>query len=185
MNHLQWDWEQGCSKVQPNAYIKDASSHWWDGYNGEEVVIIDDLDKYHVKLGYYLKVWGDHYPFPAQIKGGQMMARPKKIIITSNYHPREIWTDSQTVEPIARRFKIIERNADGYREPPAPETFNFVFPPSPEEVSENQRRLSRESSLAHLPDRPPSTEDVPELEEIPAEDYNMMAAWDIFLNQSQ
>ena len=136
-------------------------------------------------MGYYLKVWGDHYPFPAQIKGGQMMARPKKIIITSNYHPREIWTDAQTVEPITRRFKVIERTHDGDRPPPLPETFNFVFPPSPEEVSRNQHRLSRESSLAHLPDRPPNEEDVPPLEEISPGDYDLACAWDIYLNQSQ
>jgi len=93
----------------PDAYIKDASTQWWDGYNGEEVVIIDDLDKYHVKMGYYLKIWADHYAFPAQIKGGQMMARPKKIIVTSNYKPEDIWQDDQTVDPIKRRFKMIHR----------------------------------------------------------------------------
>jgi len=91
----------------PDAYIKDASTQWWDGYNGEAVVIIDDFDKYHVKMGYYLKIWSDHYAFPAQIKGGQMMARPQKIIITSNYAPGDIWDDRQTVEPIERRFKVI------------------------------------------------------------------------------
>jgi hypothetical protein len=96
--------------LHPNAYIKDASTQWWDGYNGEDVVIIDDLDKYHVKMGYYLKVWADHYAFPAQIKGGQMMARPKKIIVTSNYHPSEIWQDSTTVDPIKRRFTMIHRD---------------------------------------------------------------------------
>lgn len=91
----------------PDAYIKDASTQWWDGYNGEDVVIIDDFDKYHVKMGYYLKIWSDHYAFPAQIKGGQMMARPKKLIITSNYSPSDIWDDPQTVDPILRRFKLV------------------------------------------------------------------------------
>lgn len=93
----------------PDAYIKDASSHWWDGYNGEEVVIIEDLDKYHVKQGYYLKIWADHYSFPAQIKGGQMMIRPRKIIVTSNYHPRDIWQDDTTVGPLERRFTLVHK----------------------------------------------------------------------------
>lgn len=137
--------------LYPGAYIKDASSHWWDGYNGEEVVIIDDLDKYHVKMGYYLKVWADHYSFPAQIKGGQMMARPKKIIITSNYHPNEIWTDDQTVQPILRRFKLVHKTVfhpfqvnepdDNFPMNEDPSLWNtiheiengtgFVLPPSP------------------------------------------------------
>jgi len=103
----------------PDAYIKDASTQWWDGYNGEDVVIIDDLDKYHVKMGYYLKVWADHYAFPAQIKGGQMMARPKKIIVTSNYHPSEIWQDATTVDPIKRRFKLVHQSLP-FNLPPLP-----------------------------------------------------------------
>jgi len=103
----------------PDAYIKDASTQWWDGYNGEEVVIIEDFDKYHVKMGYYLKIWADHYSFPAQIKGGQMMVRPLKIIVTSNYSPSEIWQDAQTVGPIERRFKLIFKDAP----------IDFNFPP--------------------------------------------------------
>jgi len=108
----------------PDAYIKDASTHWWDGYNGEDVVIIEDLDKYHVKMGYYLKIWGDHYSFPAQIKGGQMMARPTKIIVTSNYAPNEIWQDSTTVGPIERRFNVI--HMDQPYQPAGQATINTI-----------------------------------------------------------
>lgn len=110
----------------PDAYIKDASSHWWDGYNGEDVVIIEDLDKYHVKQGYYLKIWADHYAFPAQIKGGQQMIRPKKIIVTSNYSPEDIWQDVQTVDPIKRRFAMRYMGPDFVIPPPVQP---FVYPP--------------------------------------------------------
>lgn len=124
LDHLDNEWiygPTGTGKSRdarsrfPDAYIKDASTHWWDGYNGESVVIIEDLDKYHLKLGYYLKIWGDHYAFPAQIKGGQMMARPDKIIVTSNYSPSEIWQDSTTTGPIERRFKLIHKEQDPHR----------------------------------------------------------------------
>ena len=92
----------------PDAFIKDANK-WWDGYNGEEVVIIEDIDKYDIKLGRHLKLWGDHYAFPADMKNqGKLDIRPKKVIITSNYAPREIWDDEKTYEPIKRRYKLIE-----------------------------------------------------------------------------
>lgn len=91
----------------PIHYSKKADTKWWDAYDGEDVVIIDDIDKYHVKLGYQLKIWLDHYPFTAEWKGGSAKIRPKKIIITSNYHPSEIWTDEKTLGPIMRRCKII------------------------------------------------------------------------------
>jgi len=84
-------------------YLKDPQSKWWDGYEGEEIVIIDDFDKYQVKQGGDLKRWMDIYPFQAETKGTQMLIRPKVIIVTSNYAPQDIWTDEITVTAIGRR----------------------------------------------------------------------------------
>lgn len=83
-------------------------SKWWDGYDGERCVLIEDVDKSHTFLGYFLKIWADHYPFPAECKGSKTAIRPQRIIVTSNYAPDEIWTDLPTLEPIMRRFKVYE-----------------------------------------------------------------------------
>ena len=93
----------------PDSYLK-ACNKWWDGYNGEESVIIDDFDKTHHVLGHHLKIWADRYAFPAEIKGGKINIRPKKIIVTSNYEPSEIWQDEATLNPIYRRFSIKHFN---------------------------------------------------------------------------
>lgn len=105
----------------PDAYIKKADTHWWDGYQGQETVIIDDFDKYFVKQGYHLKIWADHRPFLAETKGGAMMIRPKRIIVTSNYAMKDIWNDETTLEPLTRRFKEIHYLLKLYddTEPPA------------------------------------------------------------------
>ena len=92
----------------PGAYIKNPNNVWWDGYKGEDVVIIDDFDKYQVKQGGDMKRWLDKYAFQAESKGKQTMIRPKKIIVTSNYHPSAIWNDEQTLDPILRRVKVIQ-----------------------------------------------------------------------------
>ncbi len=50
-------------------YLK-PQSKWFDGYNGEETIILDDLDEAY--LGHYLKIWMDHYSCTGEVKGGTL-----------------------------------------------------------------------------------------------------------------
>lgn len=92
----------------PDAYIK-SPDRWWNHYSGEGTVIIEDVDRSHAPLLWHLKVWSDRYPFPAEFKGGSFKAiRPRKVIVTSNWHPTRIWPDPEDHEPILRRFHFID-----------------------------------------------------------------------------
>lgn len=104
----------GCGKSRkarqdyPNFHPK-LPNKWWDGYQDQPNVIIDDVDKNHKVLGYHFKIWADRYGFLCEVKNDSVAIRPKKIIITSQYRPNEIWGDDpETLEAIERRYQIVD-----------------------------------------------------------------------------
>lgn len=115
-DELDNEWVHGPSGCGKSRYVRDTYpifyskplSKWWDGYAGEETVVIDDIDPSHGEwIGYFLKIWADHYPFNAEVKGAMMQIRPKKIIVTSQYWLPEVFRDRETQDALLRRFKII------------------------------------------------------------------------------
>jgi len=135
--------KSGCGKSKkaytenPGAYRK-ACNKWWDGYNDQEVAIIDDFDKRHEMLVHHIKIWGDRYGHIAEIKGGAAQIRPKKIIITSNYAPEEIWSHESDLEPIRRRFKVINMSPLDGAFVPAAAVATFVGPTGTLPLSEDE-----------------------------------------------
>lgn len=72
----------------PGAFLK-AQSKWWDGYSGQEAVILDDHD--NPCLGHYLKIWADKYACKGEIKGGTIPLSYKTFVVTSNKHPETLY----------------------------------------------------------------------------------------------
>jgi len=59
-------------------------------------------------LCHHLKLWADRYPFQSETKGTADVIRPKKIIVTSNWHPKDIWDNDKDLQPILRRFHVTQ-----------------------------------------------------------------------------
>lgn len=84
----------------PHAYIK-PQNKWWDGYAGQDAVILDDLDS--ATLGHYLKIWTDKYATSGETKGGTINLQYKTIVITSNYTPDQLWPDDPIMAQAIKR----------------------------------------------------------------------------------
>lgn len=102
-------------KTFPDLYSK-PQNKWWDGYCGEENVLLDDLDT--GTLGHHLKIWADQYKFNAEIKGGTITPTYKRFFVTSNYTIDELFKEEKLREAIYGRFKVINGDEfigdDGY-----------------------------------------------------------------------
>lgn len=80
---------------------------WWDGYGGEEVVILDDFDC--PALGHYLKIWADKWGCFGEVKGSTIPLLHKQFIVTSNYTINELWGKTESRAGDAAMVAAIER----------------------------------------------------------------------------
>jgi len=97
-------WEQGGDGTYP----KDPRSKFWDGYDGQEHVIIDEF-RGGIDISHMLR-WTDRYPVRVEIKGASRALMAKKIWITSNIHPDNWYPDldEETRKALIRRMTIIK-----------------------------------------------------------------------------
>lgn len=69
-------------------FYEKAQNKWWDGYEGEKVVILDDLDT--ETLLHYLKKWADKFPCKGEVKGATVWLHHDWFVVTSNFCIRDI-----------------------------------------------------------------------------------------------
>jgi len=85
----------------PNAYWKQRSN-WWDGYYGQEVVVLDEFYGW-LPFDLLLRLC-DRYPLLVETKGGQTQFTAKTIVITTNMLPCN-WYKSAYFPAFARRVE--------------------------------------------------------------------------------
>lgn len=88
------------------AYPKDPRSKFWDGYRGQEHVVIDEF-RGGIDIAHLLR-WFDRYPVIVEVKGSSVVLCAKKIWITSNLAP-EFWypeIDPETMAALRRRINV-------------------------------------------------------------------------------
>jgi len=90
------------------AYIKNPNTKWWDGYKGEDHVIIDEF-RGRIDASYLL-TWTDRYPVQVETKGGALALMASKFWICSNIGIREWYPElgEETILALERRIKVIQ-----------------------------------------------------------------------------
>jgi len=91
-------------EYDPELFSK-SRGDWWDGYSGQKTVLMDDYYGY-LPYSELLRVL-DRYPYHAPIKGGFVWAQWETVIITSNKHPSE-WYSQGMTPALERRLTEIK-----------------------------------------------------------------------------
>nr|USZ80622.1 replication-associated protein [Sichuan tick-associated circovirus 5] len=90
-----------------DAYPKDPNTKFWDGYNGQENIVIDEFRGF-ISISHLLR-WLDRYPVIVEVKGSSCVFKGRRIWITSNLSPEEWYKDldHETFLALRRRFTNV------------------------------------------------------------------------------
>jgi len=95
--YILWGTESGAGKTRTamdhdDVYKLDPPYNWWDGYQGERRIVIDDYKTGSIPRGQLLNIC-DGYRLRLETKGSHTWAAWHEVYITSNYNP-ETWDDA-------------------------------------------------------------------------------------------
>lgn len=91
----------------PNAFWKSsATGQWWDGYEGEETVVLDEF-KGWIQHSIITQLIGNSNPIKVEIKGSTREFIAKTVVFISNWSPRSWYKEGTSIRALGRRFSEI------------------------------------------------------------------------------
>lgn len=111
---IRWFWgSSGAGKTyQAKQWLKEndgdfykcmKSNKWWEGYDGQECVLIDEFRKNWCLFAELLDLL-DENEYRVECKGGSRQLQANKIAITSCYHPEDVYDTREDVYQLIRRI---------------------------------------------------------------------------------
>lgn len=96
---------------EKSRWVSLDSIRWWDGYDEQEDVIIDDFRGSDCRLKTLLRTL-DRYEYRVEYKGGSTQLLAKRIWITCTKHPRDVYSEercgAEEIEQLIRRIDYIQ-----------------------------------------------------------------------------
>jgi len=122
-----WYWgESGSGKTravydaEPDLYCSGKDLKWWDGYENQPAVLIDDFRKDFCTFHELLRIT-DRYPYTVNVKGSTRILNSPRIYITSCYHPAAVYDTREDLKQLIRRITVIKRFGNEQVAPPVAE----------------------------------------------------------------
>ena len=94
------------SENEDDIYEAMSTGKWWDGYDGQSIVICDDTRKDFLKFHELLKLL-DRYAYRVETKGSTRQMLAKYIFITTPLHPEEMYNSQENIYQLIRRITEI------------------------------------------------------------------------------
>ena len=114
--HVSWYYgKSGSGKTQQakkdlgtNYYHCMRNLKWWEGYDGHENVLIDDMRAKRMEFADLLELLGSN-SYRIEYKGGSRQFLARKIIITAPYSPEKMYSSTgEDMYQLTRRINVIK-----------------------------------------------------------------------------
>lgn len=103
----RWCWDRVHS-MKVDCWCSHDTLQWFDGYQGQPVVIIDDFRGSSAKFSFLLKLL-DRYPLKVPVKGSYVDWVPEVIMVTSPYKPEDVYRNKsdEDISQLTRRISTV------------------------------------------------------------------------------
>lgn len=81
----------------PKAFLKDVNK-WFDGYRGEEVIYMEDVEYLSGEMLHLLKLWSDKWGSKGEVKNGYIPLEHRLFVVSSQHSIADICNVEETDE---------------------------------------------------------------------------------------
>lgn len=116
---VEWRWGVaglGKSRIpverHADSYYLKTNPKWWDGYEQQDAVIIDDFHRPETDYEFRsLLQLLDRYQYRVEYKGGSIPFNSPYVYITCEYPPSEFWKGNELAQVMRRINSVVEVKA--------------------------------------------------------------------------
>jgi len=97
---------------EPDLWISGRDLKFWDGYENQQAILIDDFRKDFCTFHELLRIL-DRYPLNVNVKGGFRCFNSARIYITSCYPPERVYDTREDIKQLTRRVTHVTQVGEG------------------------------------------------------------------------